>query len=75
MTEDEEIEPVGLLPRRWQWTAALGASINLVANLGRAVSCWADDMATLLAQHTAARYEQEDFVDAIHADLESLPEA
>lgn len=73
MFEDEVEEPEVLMPRRWRWTAALGVGVNFVANVGRAVSACGDDLATLLAQHTATSYERDDMVSSVRADLESLP--
>lgn len=71
--EDEDAEVELIRPRRWQWSAAAGVTVNLVGNLGRAMSVWCDDMTTLLAQHTAVRYDRDDLITSVHRDLESLP--
>lgn len=69
--DDDEVDV--LVPRRWQWSAALGAVTNFVGNCGRAVTALADDLSTMAAQHTAVKYEQDDLIESAQRDLEFLP--
>lgn len=73
--DDDEIEVCGgvIQPRRWRWPAAVGATVNLAGNLGRAVTAWCDDMSTLIAQHVAVTYDRDDLITSARRDLESLP--
>lgn len=68
--EDEDDLPP---PRPISAAAVAGVAITFVGNLGRSMSAFADDVATMIGQHVQYTWDRGAAWERMHRDLESLP--
>lgn len=58
--------------QEWSWVEFGGTTATLAMNFAKSVACLFDDVARMCMQHSAAQRNEQNALEAMHRDLESI---